>query len=270
MIVPNWALDLVTKEDYKSCELFGSIPELPEFYLAGMEKITNGVVEVENQGVNIDTLMSCTRQSAGNAHKLQQSIEFQEFYRELNFKNKAFWLRALANNPTIKETGDYIVNGPKQLKDENRIAGYYQVNTIDEAKFALTKDHYICIGSLNGDWTKVRKEKIYWTRERQSWHAFLIIWYNRIGFFCLNSYWFENGVFHMEYKYFDTLFKGKFACIDKKDEDAIEALRDKKYIVEMYPTLTLWQKGLVKMWTTQKKTVQYIAKAIIHWKCLRK
>jgi hypothetical protein len=107
--------------------------------------------------------MSCTRQSAGNAHKIQQTKEFEGLDYKVEFSNEEFWERAWRKNESIIEMGDYIVNGPKQLKDENRITGYYQCEDVEEMKRALASVHLICVGSVNGDWKYVREKKVYRT-----------------------------------------------------------------------------------------------------------
>lgn len=255
-MIPHWAIDLTTKQDYKSKELFWSIQELPE-------KVIPPKIEIENQWAKDITSMSCTRQSAGNAHKIQQ---FMEYKKHINFSNEDFWQRAWEKDNSIIATGDYIVNWPKQLKDEKRIVWYYQCEWVEEMKAALSKWHMICCGSQYWDWRKVRDEWVYASKKQvQSWHAFLVCWYEDDYFYAINSYGNDNWIFKLPFSEVKNIYRGKFAVIDKRDEKYAEAIKCKEMIRENYNRLKFWQKSMVKILLKSWKTVEYVSKVIQHW-----
>jgi len=71
---------------------------------------------------------------------------------------------AVLEKPSLQSQGDTIQAGLKQAKSLGLIAGFQKISTIEEYKQAVDRGWYVYTGSTNGDWNKVRYEKIYGLR----------------------------------------------------------------------------------------------------------
>jgi len=207
----NACFDLPSKFDYKASDLLGAI--------TGKKRdFPFDLLEIFNQWADKDTLMACTRMGMANITNGQNLLAqwTQEFAL-----GKRLWIDAMKRYPKIKDNGDYLQNALKQFLKEKLISGYYVVKTIDEHKQAIDKGHFIYSGSNNGDWAKVRDEKVYAIRTPSSGHAFVKgAGYDDEGLIGINSYWDTNWFFTIPWELIDTTYTS-YAIADFDDEAEI-------------------------------------------------
>lgn len=84
-------------------------------------------------------------------------------------------------------------------------------------KYALSKVRLILTGSKNGNWVSVRERKIYELGNGPA-HIFAIVGYDETGWWAVNSYGENNGLFHIAYELTDTLFT-RYSISDSRDEE---------------------------------------------------
>lgn len=209
MVEMNAGFDSPDERDYQYDMLFGS--ETIEPIKFPINELT-----VQNQWADPITHMACSR--FGIVH-----ISNGQFLLNMNaepYDGKRMWEAYLLANPTAEKNGATLQSALTQAKDTGMIAGYATIKTIDEAKQALDRGHFIYTGSSNGNWNAVRNTKNYEIRTDNQviGHIWSIIGYNDSGFTAINSYGAENGYFHFPYNLFDTTFT-KYAVIPIREYD---------------------------------------------------
>jgi len=181
---------------------------------------------VNNQWIDPFLWMSCSRQG------IDHIVSAQHILLDLpkKYTIDQIWRMAVSDKPEIESQWDTLQAGLKQAKNLGIIAGFQQISTVEEYKQAVDRGWYVYTWSMNGNWNKVRDEKIYGIRENGSvGHIFAKFTYDDKGMIDLNSYGAENGYFLFPWELFDTTFT-KYAIIPIQDIDAI--LLYKKRIME--------------------------------------
>lgn len=206
----NAVIDIPDERDYPYEMLVGGEYKNVEF--------PRDILIVQNQWAQPLTKMACSRY--GMAHIANgQNILLDKWqpYQWIDL-----WKSYLEINPQAETSGATLQSALKQAKDTKIISWYAVVKTIDEAKQAIDRGHFIYTGSSNGDWVSVRDKKIYALRtdSRIVWHVWVIIGYDDTGFIAINSYGQNNGYFSLPYNLFDTTFT-KYAIIPTQEIDTI-------------------------------------------------
>ena len=144
-------MDLPSPLDYRAVDMQ---------QVGSTRKITfpEALIKIFNQGADLYTHMSCTRQGLANITNGNNLIA-QGSQDILLGKNQ--WLKAVEKMPNIATQGDYLRNALNQFVADKLISGYYVVSGQQEHMEAIDKGHFIYSGSNNGDWRSVRDEKVY-------------------------------------------------------------------------------------------------------------
>lgn len=209
-------LDVPDDRDFVHDDLFGSIDETPD-------KIEFYPEHIQNQASFPDTKMACSRFGMTHGINAQNRyVHWQDWMRFFEFPARNFWQQYLKVNPKAKTEGATLQSVLDQFLKLWLITGYSKTMTIESMKNALRNIRFILTWSYNGNWVKVRDEKIYALRTdwKTVWHIFVIVGYDDKGWIAINSYWANNGIFHIPYNLTDTLFT-RYAVSDSRDEEII-------------------------------------------------
>lgn len=147
-------------------------------------------------------------------------------------QDRSLWWELCEMSSTRSATlWDFLINWPKLLKKLDLIEWYFQINSIDEAKIALSNSQPIHCWTNKIDWWLTRQDNIavIWS---WVWHAFHIIWFNATWnekidalhkipnncFICKNSgTWYDNWFFYLKFEDFENLFYTKIIFENKLD-----------------------------------------------------
>lgn len=107
----------VTSEDYRAGTNNSAVEEI--IILERLNKIPN-------QGLDRKYRNSCTRQALASIVRTQHKGAEQIIDETLGFKK---WDDAVALNPSILETGDYLQESLKQFMKDKIIGGHYTIKS---------------------------------------------------------------------------------------------------------------------------------------------
>ena len=203
-------LDVPDERDYLHEDLFGNLEELPESVLYLPEHI-------QNQWAKTVTRMACSRFGLCHAINGQnKAVQEKDGMRYFELPAKMYWEQYLVSNPPARFEGATLQSALNQFLKLWFITWYSRVHAIQDMKYALSKVRLILTGSKNGNWVSVRDKKIYAVGNWPA-HIFAIVGYDKTGWRAINSYWPNNGLFHIAYELTDTLFT-RYAISDSRDE----------------------------------------------------
>jgi len=219
--ISNWCIDIPSLSDYEYSDMnFGveeDKKELPKF-------------TIYNQWAELVTRMACVFFSNGMLNNIQNLIEYDGDYKELN--PKEFWVEYLKVNPTAEWFGTSLQAGMDFMKKKWLIAGYAKI-TNDKLDSAIDRGTYIETGAYGVDWGTTRETWILTFRADGAgiWHAFMIIKQDKEFYYVANSYGEtrgnEKGRFKIRKSDIDKLFT-RYAIIDKKDQKSVNVLNEYK------------------------------------------
>jgi len=217
----NGCIDIPSQSDYEYSDMnFGAEEvkkQLPKFTMY-------------NQGAELVTRMACVFFSNGMLNNIQNLIEYDGEYKELN--PKEYWVEYLKLNPTAEWIGTSLQAWMDFMKKKLLISGYAKISNgnIDNA---IDRGMFIETGAYGVNRTETRDTWILTFRADGAgiWHALMIAKYDKDFYHSPNSYWEnrgnEKGRFKIRRWDIDKLFT-RYAIIDKKDQKSVNVLNEYK------------------------------------------
>lgn len=170
-----------------------------------------------NQGAKARTRMACSRYGILHAINAQnKAVAERDGMRTYEYNPEVMWDNYLRVNPQAEKEGATLQSSLDQMVELSLITGYTRLNGIESMKASLRSFRPIYTGSKQCNWNSVRDEKRYSLGTGYA-HIFCIVGFDGSGWIAINSYWPNNGVFHIDYKYTDSLFSC-YALSDSRDQ----------------------------------------------------
>ena len=161
--------------------------------------------------------MACSRYGIIHAINAQNRMVAEiDGMRWIEMNPEVMWKNYLKENAKAEKEGATLQSSLQQMVDLRLITGYTRLNGEESMKNSLRAFRPIYTGSKNCNWSSVRDDKRYELGTGYA-HIFCILGFDESGWIAVNSYGPSNGVFHIDYKYTNSLFSA-YSIHDSRDE----------------------------------------------------
>lgn len=177
-----------------------------------------------NQGAKPLTRMACSRYGIIHAINAQNiAVAKIDKMRTYEFNPEVMWENYLKVNPSAEKEGATLQGAIEQMVDLNLITWSSKLLSIDSMKDSLMNFKPIYTWSKQCDWSSVRDFKRYALGTGYA-HIFCIVGFDWAWWIAINSYWPSNWVFHIDYKFTDSLFSC-YSLSDSRDQEVFNKLK---------------------------------------------
>lgn len=233
----TYCTDEPTNKDYLFSEYETFIDK--DEYGKGVNSMRPQETKIWNQG----NTPACTCYSACHVYNGENLLEDKRLWENRQQQDPAVIWNQFCAKRNIYNAGTSIQTMANYYKERWLIKGYVTIknaetDVVAKMKKALDMGMFISTGSMNGDWSAIKKTWIYVRRKDNLdvWHAWCIVDYWDGYFWCVNSYgdkrWPYNGMFKLPFELATNVYS-KLVFIDQDDKWSFASLADKKKSEEL-------------------------------------
>lgn len=222
-------VDKPSPRDIKFDEVFwGPDTELPKRVVLNNTRAQN-----QNEPNNPSTKYGCVFFTATHIINEENYIESPSTYNEIQWKD--ICKIAIDRKLLAVDSWAFLQSGPKLSMDLGHTSGYTQPKTLEEVKRALAMNQLVQFGTRSWDWKKTFQHPNHVVQLGKCYgHSMSFEWFDdsfEWGVLIVrNSMWqfapFLGRQF-LRYSDFDSIFPGRYAYVDKKNEETIQEAQKK-------------------------------------------